>query len=595
MLVGDLTTASSLADLPDDPTSAGEGVLALVPYRQITERGFECHDDGTPLLFLRVHRRATMSVSSALDCLPSDGVRLIDGGFDINDEDYAEIVRRVVREEIGSGQGSNFVIRRSYSATVADFSIRSALAMFRALLERESGTYWTFLVHTGDRVLVGASPERHVSMVDDTVLMNPISGTYRYPPAGPNLTDLLGFLADQKETDELYMVLDEELKMMTRVCDREIRVIGPRLKEMAKLAHTEYDIEGSTSLDPRDVLRETMFAPTVTGSPVENAVRVIRRYESGGRGYYSGVVAYLSRGADGQCLLDSAIMIRTADIDSAGMLDIGVGATLVRHSDPSAEVAETATKVAGLLGALHADRTVFPRPQASRFGTEPTVRAALARRNAKLARFWLDLPVADTERVPHGRVLVVDAEDTFTAMLSHQLHSFGLDVTVLAYPEVAGVPGQHDLVVLGPGPGDPSADTDPKIATLAGLTRKLLDSRFPTLAVCLSHQILCRSLGLPIVRRDVPNQGTQRELDLFGRRATVGFYNTFVAVSATDELVGPYGKVEVSRDRATGEVYATRGLAFRSLQFHPESILSEHGVSVLVEQLRSLLVTPAAT
>jgi phenazine biosynthesis protein phzE len=113
--------------------------------------------------------------------------------------------------------------------------------------------------------------------------------------------------------------------------------------------------------------------------------------------------------------------------------------------------------------------------------------------------------------------------------------------------------------------------------------------------VCLSHQVLCRNLGLRIVRRAEPNQGTQRELDLFGRRATVGFYNTFVAVSGADELAGPYGRVRVSRDRATGEVYATRGPAFRSLQFHPESILSEHGISVLVEQLRSLLAAPAGT
>ena len=40
------------------------------------------------------------------------------------------------------------------------------------------------------------------------------------------------------------MVLDEELKMMARICDDGGRVVGPRLKEMARLAHTEYFIEG---------------------------------------------------------------------------------------------------------------------------------------------------------------------------------------------------------------------------------------------------------------------------------------------------------------------------------------------------------------
>jgi phenazine biosynthesis protein phzE len=596
VLVGDVATADRMTDLPWSEESLPDNneLLVLVPYRQVAERGFECLDDGTPLRFLRVSARAEISVAEALSLLPSDRVRLVGGEFDIADAAYSEIVRRVLRDEIGAGQGSNFVIKRSYIATVENYSIRAALAMFRALLEHESGTYWTFLVHTGERTLLGASPERHLSVLGDNVLMNPISGTYRYPPAGPNLDDLLGFLADQKETDELYMVVDEELKMMARVCDGDVRVIGPRLREMAKLAHTEYDIAGTSTIDLRTILRETLFAPTVTGSPVENAGRVIRRYEQRGRGYYSGVLAHLGRAPDGRRLLDSAILIRTADIDSAGRLDIGVGATLVRHSDPDGEVAETRTKVAGLLGALDPDRPVrpvAPRPRA--LGMHPAVRTALTRRNARLARFWLDHPATMAQPVlPHRKVVVIDAEDTFTAMLAHQLRSFGLTVVVRDYGDVDDVAaiGACDLVVLGPGPGDPCDGTDPKIAKLTALTAELMALRFPTLAVCLSHQVLCRHLGLPIVRREVPNQGTQAELDLFGTRARMGFYNTFAAVADRDVLTVPdiRGPVEISRDAVTNEVFATRGPFFRSVQFHPESILSEHGVAVLVDQLGSL-------
>ena len=63
------------------------------------------------------------------------------------------------------------------------------------------------------------------------------------------------------------MVVDEELKMMCTVGDMGGVVVGPRLKEMAHLAHTEYELRGRSSLDVREVLRETMFAATVTGSP----------------------------------------------------------------------------------------------------------------------------------------------------------------------------------------------------------------------------------------------------------------------------------------------------------------------------------------
>ncbi|VFT54371.1 phenazine biosynthesis protein PhzE [Pseudomonas aeruginosa] len=52
------------------------------------------------------------------------------------------------------------------------------------------------------------------------------------------------FLDNRKEADELYMVVDEELKMMARICEDGGRVLGPYLKEMAHLAHTEYFIEG---------------------------------------------------------------------------------------------------------------------------------------------------------------------------------------------------------------------------------------------------------------------------------------------------------------------------------------------------------------
>jgi len=156
-----------------------------------------------------------------------------------------------------------------------------------------------FTVHTGTRTLVGATPERHVSLHNGTAVMNPISGTYRYPASGPVLSEVMDFLADRKETDELYMVVDEELKMMARICDGGGRVVGPFLREMARLAHTEYLIDGHSDLDPRDILRETMFAPTVTGSPLESACRVISRYEPHGRGYYSGIAALIGRDAGG--------------------------------------------------------------------------------------------------------------------------------------------------------------------------------------------------------------------------------------------------------------------------------------------------------
>ncbi|MFH9721671.1 anthranilate synthase family protein [Streptomyces sp. NPDC017254] len=593
VLIGRVHEAERLAELPVGPLPT----LALVPFRQIRERGFDVRDDGTPLSVLTAEEAHELPLAEALEQLPAHDVTVEGGGFDVSDEEYARIVRRVIDEEIGSGEGANFVIRRTYTGEIPDFGRADALALFRRLLAGERGAYWTFVVHTGDRTLVGASPEVHVRMSGGTVVMNPISGTYRYPSgAAPTAEGLLAFLADRKETEELSMVVDEELKMMCTVGDMGGVVIGPRLKEMAHLAHTEYELRGRSTLDVREVLRETMFAATVTGSPVQNACRVIERHEVGGRGYYAGALALLATDENGAQTLDSPILIRTADIASDGRLRVPVGATLVRHSDPAGEVAETHAKAAGVLTALGV-REGRPAggaaPAAAALADDPRVRAALDARRADLAPFWLRMQVRSAELAGHA--LVIDAEDTFTAMLAHVLRSSGLDVSVLRYDE----PGLRELalahegpVVLGPGPGNPSDAADPKMRFLRGLTAELVrDHRHGLLGVCLGHELIAAELGLEIVRKRTPFQGAQVRIDLFGQEQTVGFYNSFTARcddrTATELALH---RIEVSRDAESGEVHALRGPGFAGVQFHPESVLTTDGAALTASLLAGVLV-----
>ncbi|MEV7309103.1 anthranilate synthase family protein [Streptomyces microflavus] len=590
VLIGGVREAERLADLPVGASPA----LALVPFRQIAERGFDVRDDGTPLSVLVADETHELELAEVLAALPAHDVTVEDRGFDVPDGEYAEIVRRVIRDEIGQGEGANFVIRRTFRGEIPGFGRADALALFRRLLAGERGAYWTFVVHTGDRTLVGASPEVHVRMSGGTVVMNPISGTYRYPAEGPTAESLLAFLGDRKESEELSMVVDEELKMMCTVGDMGGVVVGPRLKEMAHLAHTEYELRGRSSLDVRDVLRETMFAATVTGSPVQNACRVIERYEQGGRGYYAGALALLGRDANGAQTLDSPILIRTVDITPDGSLKVPVGATLVRHSDPESEVAETHAKAAGVLAALGV-RPGRPEAEAGRplLAADPRVQAALDDRRGSLAPFWLRMQERTEE--PAGHALVVDGEDTFTAMLAHLLRSSGLDVSVRRYDE----PGLREVVrahrgpvVLGPGPGNPGDLGDPKMRLLRELTAELVrEHRYGLLGVCLGHELIAAELGMEIVRKAVPYQGAQTRIELFGRPETVGFYNSFTARCDSPAAVelAAHG-IEVSRDEESGELHALRGSGFASVQFHPESVLTVRGSAIVTELLAGLPV-----
>jgi phenazine biosynthesis protein phzE len=386
------------------------------------------------------------------------------------------------------------------------------------------------------------------------------------------------------------MVLDEELKMMATVAEHGGQVAGPYLKQMAHLTHTEYLLAGKGSLDVREVLRETMFAPTVTGSPIENACRVIARHERRGRGYYAGVLALLSVSESGEQSLDAPILIRTAEITPTGTLRVPVGATLVRHSTAAGEVAETHTKAAGILAALGA-ATIPVRTAAPPVAGEEELRS-LAGRNVELARFWLDSREPAALMVPAltGRTaVIVDGEDTFTAMLAHQLKALGLAVSVVPWSSPSLPPA--DLLIAGPGPGDPEDADDPKMAVMRGVVAARLTAGLPLFAVCLGQELLALHLGLSLIRRDAPYQGLARDVDLFGTVRRVGFYSSFAAAAPAglSAIDSAHGRVEIARDPVDGAVHALRGPSFAGVQFHPESVLSRDGIDVLRELLPPLL------
>jgi phenazine biosynthesis protein phzE len=273
---------------------------------------------------------------------------------------------------------------------------------------------------------------------------------------------------------------------------------------------------------------------------------------------------------------------------------------LVRDSDPLGECHETRAKAAGLLDAL-ADGGCRERTTsagaAGRLSAHPAVARALASRNRGVASFWFEDPAARRYSAPElvGRdLLVIDAEDSFTSMARQMIESLGCTAVIRRFDEPFCVES-YDAVILGPGPGDPNDDADPKILHMRGVARKLLDANVPFFAVCLGHQVLCSVLGLPVRRKRVPSQGVQQPVEIFGARERVGFYNTFAARSATDRILCPQrgAEAEVFRDPRSGEVHGLRGPGFASIQFHAASVLTPRGVELLAAVL-SVLVAEGA-
>jgi len=598
-LTGQVRWLDRLEDLPRGAGPSGrDGIevdsLNLIPYRQVTERGFEAHDDGKKIASLVVEGQYTLPVDAVLAAIPAGRLHLTgDSGFDVDDATYADIVRRIIEDEIAQGEGSSFVISRAFHGRIEDFDEEKALVFFRNLLADNYGSYWTYIYYTGEAYYIGMSPERHISCERGLVKMNPISGTFRKLEHTEETwrEELLKFLSDEKEIFELFMVVDEELKMMAQICEEGGEIFGPFLKEMTNIVHTEYVLAGQSKLDILDQLCLSMFAPTVTGSPIESACRVIKKYEPAGRSFYSSVIAMVGRDEDGNDFLDAPITIRAAEVSKEGDLSLRVGATLVRNSDPHSETEETHAKIAGVLKALNTGAGANKAYRIGDVSDDREIVQTLEGRNQRLSRFWTKPQTLQRDQLIDRRmrgktVSIVDCEDEFVMMLKHVIRSFGCRVSV--YPVLEYDPDRDmaDVVILGPGPGDPSRrQTHAKVARCYELTEQFLNERRTFWAVCLSHQVLGALLGYELIRKDDPTQGVQREIDLFGRAERVGFYNTF-AVKYDDRR----RDLSLSVDEQTGEVNAIRGDHFASVQFHAESILTENGFHLVRDTLKDLLV-----
>ena len=598
-LTGQVRWLDRLKDLPRSSGPSGRDGIAvdslnLIPFRQVTERGFEANDDGKKIASLAIESQHTVSVAAVLAAIPAGQIHLgPDQGFDVDDDTYAETVRRIIDDEIAQGEGANFVISRAFNAQIENFDEEKALTFFRNLLADNYGSYWTYIYWTGEAYYIGMSPERHISCERGVVKMNPISGTFRKleHTAETARAELMKFLSDQKEIFELFMVVDEELKMMAQICEEGGEILGPFLKEMTNVVHTEYVLVGQSKLDILEQLRLSMYAPTVTGSPIENACRIIKKYEPAGRSYYSSVIAMVGRDEEGNDFLDAPITIRAAEVSKDGKLTVRVGATLVRNSDPVSETEETRAKIAGVLKALNTGAGANKAYRIGDVSQDREIMDLLMSRNTQLSTFWTNPQTLQRDKLidrqMRGKLVsIVDNEDEFVMMLKHIIRSFGCRVQIHKVLEYDASADEADVVILGPGPGDPSRrQTHAKVARTYEIAEAFLAEKRPFLAVCLSHQVLGNLMGYELIRKEDPTQGVQRKIDYFGRAERVGFYNTFAVKYDThrDDL-------SLARNEETGEIDGMRSDHFASVQLHAESILTENGFHLIRDTLRDLLI-----
>jgi len=133
-----------------------------------------------------------------------------------------------------------------------------------------------------------------------------------------------------------------------------------------------------------------------------------------------------------------------------------------------------------------ADDEDAPAAEPRRLADDPSIAALLAARNERLAAFWLNPQDGSDHHGPFaGRSAIgVDSEDRFTTMLAHQLRHPGFEVAITSWTDAdPAAIDVADIVVSGPGPGDPRDPDSPRLARMRDVVAARLASRRPLLAV----------------------------------------------------------------------------------------------------------------
>lgn len=187
-------------------------------------------------------------------------------------------------------------------------------------------------------------------------------------------------------------------------------------------------------------------------------------------------------------------------------------------------------------------------------------------------------------------LLMIDNYDSFTYNLVQYLGELGADIKVFRNDQIT-IDGIRDLspsgIVVSPGPCDPDK---------AGISLSVIDAfagELPILGVCLGHQCLGQAFGGKVVAAKTLMHGKTSPISHDGRGVFAGIPQGFLATryhSLVVERDSLPVQLEVSAWTDDGEIMGLRhrSLEVEGVQFHPESILTTQGKSLLANFLARL-------
>lgn len=269
----------------------------------------------------------------------------LDVEIDISDEEYCKIVNKA-KEYIIKGDAFQIVASRCFKQkiTVTPFAI------YRAL-RRTSPAPYMFYLDRRDYVVVGASPEKLISVQNKIVTTHPIAGTR--PRKAPEYDEMIAaeLMAAEKDRAEHIMLVDLGRNDIGKVSKPgTVKVVEfAQAKKFSHVFHLVSVVQGelAENCDALDALSAALPAGTLSGAPKIRAMEIIDELETSRRGLYGGAICSIDNAGN----LDSCIAIRMAMLRD-GIATIRTGGGIVYDSDPQAEADETKHKAKSVLEAI---------------------------------------------------------------------------------------------------------------------------------------------------------------------------------------------------------------------------------------------------
>ena len=179
--------------------------------------------------------------------------------------------------------------------------------------------------------------------------------------------------------------------------------------------------------------------------------------------------------------------------------------------------------------------------------------------------------------------LLIDNYDSFTYNLLHFLGELGADVVVKrndAITPAEAIAMKPQGIVISPGPCDP-----PQAGICLDLLAALPDE-MPVFGVCLGHQSIAQHFGATIVRAPKPMHGKVDTINHNGRGVFAGVPSPLEATRYHSLTVEPESMPDCLEVTASSDDGVIQGITHKTrpmfgVQFHPESIASEHGHDIL--------------